>query len=53
LTDDFTINYLLDTVELNDKNQIGRQEFKMFFKGSEDDFIEIFNFSSKIIKLLR
>jgi hypothetical protein len=25
-------------------------EFKMFFKGSEDDFIEIFNFSSKIIK---
>ena len=25
-------------------------EFKMFFKGNEDDFIEIFNFSSKIIK---
>ncbi len=25
-------------------------EFKMFFKGSEEDFIEIFNFSSKIIK---
>ena len=25
-------------------------EFKMFFKGSKDDFIEIFNFSSKIIK---
>ena len=25
-------------------------EFKMFFKGSKDDFVEIFNFSSKIIK---
>jgi hypothetical protein len=25
-------------------------EFKMFFKGSKDDFIEIFNFSSKAIK---
>jgi hypothetical protein len=25
-------------------------EFKMFFKGSKDDFIEIFNFSSKVIK---
>ena len=25
-------------------------EFKMFFKGSEEDFVEIFNFSSKIIK---
>ena len=25
-------------------------EFKMFFKGSEDDFVEIFNFSSKTIK---
>ena len=25
-------------------------EFKMFFKGNEDDFIEIFNFSSKLIK---
>jgi len=25
-------------------------EFKMFFKGSEEDFIEIFNFSSKVIK---
>ncbi len=25
-------------------------EFKMFFRGSEDDFVEIFNFSSKIIK---
>ena len=25
-------------------------EFKMFFKGSKDEFIEIFNFSSKIIK---
>ena len=25
-------------------------EFKMFFKGTEDDFVEIFNFSSKIIR---
>ena len=25
-------------------------EFKMFFKGNEDEFVEIFNFSSKIIK---
>ena len=25
-------------------------EFKMFFKGKEEDFVEIFNFSSKIIK---
>ena len=25
-------------------------EFKMFFKGSKKDFIEIFNFSSKVIK---
>ncbi len=25
-------------------------EYKMFFKGTEDDFVEIFNFSSKIIK---
>jgi len=25
-------------------------EFKMFFKGSKEDFIEIFNFSSKVIK---
>ena len=25
-------------------------EFKMFFKGTEDDFVEIFNFSSKLIK---
>ena len=25
-------------------------EFKMFFKGNENDFVEIFNFSSKIIK---
>jgi hypothetical protein len=25
-------------------------EFKMFFKGNEADFVEIFNFSSKIIK---
>ncbi len=25
-------------------------EFKMFFKGSKEDFIEIFNFSSKIIR---
>jgi len=25
-------------------------EFDMFFKGSKDDFIEIFNFSSKVIK---
>ncbi len=25
-------------------------EFKMFFKGSEEDFVEIFNFSSKVIK---
>ena len=25
-------------------------EFKMFFKGNKDEFIEIFNFSSKIIK---
>ena len=25
-------------------------EFKMFFRGNEDDFIEIFNFSSKLIK---
>ena len=25
-------------------------EFKMFFKGKKDEFIEIFNFSSKIIK---
>ena len=25
-------------------------EFKMFFKGKEDEFVEIFNFSSKIIK---
>ena len=25
-------------------------EFKMFFNGKEDDFVEIFNFSSKIIK---
>ena len=25
-------------------------EFKMFFKGSKEDFVEIFNFSSKIIK---
>ncbi len=25
-------------------------EFSMFFKGSKDDFIEIFNFSSKVIK---
>ena len=25
-------------------------EFKMFFRGSEDEFVEIFNFSSKIIK---
>jgi hypothetical protein len=25
-------------------------EFKMFFKGSENDFVEIFNFSSKLIK---
>ena len=25
-------------------------EFKMFFKGTEDEFVEIFNFSSKIIK---
>ena len=26
-------------------------EFKMFFKGTEDEFVEIFNFSSKLIKL--
>ena len=26
-------------------------EFKMFFKGTEDDFVEIFNFSSELIKL--
>ena len=25
-------------------------EFDMFFKGSEEDFVEIFNFSSKVIK---
>ena len=25
-------------------------EFKMFFKGSEEDFVDIFNFSSKVIK---
>ncbi len=25
-------------------------EFKMFFKGSKEDFIEIFNFSSKVIR---
>ncbi len=25
-------------------------EFKMFFKGTEDEFVEIFNFSSKFIK---
>ena len=25
-------------------------EYKMFFKGKEDEFVEIFNFSSKIIK---
>ena len=25
-------------------------EFKMFFKGTEDDFVEIFNFSSKLIR---
>ncbi|MDA8918414.1 hypothetical protein N9I08_01575 [Candidatus Pelagibacter sp.] len=25
-------------------------EFKMFFKGNENDFVEIFNFSSKLIK---
>tara|TARA_B100001057_G_scaffold257099_1_gene257326 strand:+ start:318 stop:1361 length:1044 start_codon:yes stop_codon:yes gene_type:complete len=25
-------------------------EFKMFFKGTKEDFIEIFNFSSKVIK---
>ena len=25
-------------------------EFKMFFKGTEEEFVEIFNFSSKIIK---
>ena len=25
-------------------------EFKMFFRGSEDEFVEIFNFSAKIIK---
>ena len=25
-------------------------EFKMFFKGSKEDFIDIFNFSSKVIK---
>ena len=25
-------------------------EFKMFFKGSKEDFVEIFNFSSKVIK---
>jgi len=25
-------------------------EFNMFFKGSEEDFVEIFNFSSKVIK---
>ena len=25
-------------------------EFKMFFRGTEDDFVEIFNFSSKLIK---
>jgi len=25
-------------------------EFKMFFRGTEDEFVEIFNFSSKIIK---
>jgi hypothetical protein len=25
-------------------------EFKMFFKGSDEDFVEIFNFSSKVIK---
>ncbi len=25
-------------------------EFKMFFKGTEEDFVEIFNFSSKLIK---
>ena len=25
-------------------------EFKMFFKGNEEDFVEIFNFSSKVIK---
>ncbi len=25
-------------------------EFKMFFKGTEDEFVEIFNFSSKLIK---
>ena len=25
-------------------------EFKMFFKGNESDFVEIFNFSSKLIK---
>ena len=26
-------------------------EFRMFFKGTEDEFVEIFNFSSKLIKL--
>ena len=26
-------------------------EFKMFFKGTKEDFVEIFNFSSKLIKL--
>ena len=25
-------------------------EFKLFFKGTEEDFVEIFNFSSKTIK---
>ena len=25
-------------------------EFRMFFKGTEDEFVEIFNFSSKLIK---
>ena len=29
---------------------MNEREFKMFFKGTEDDFVEIFNFSSKLIK---
>ena len=29
---------------------IMNEEFRMFFKGKEDEFVEIFNFSSKLIK---
>jgi len=38
------------TIPIKHWQIMNEPEFKMFFKGNEDDFVEIFNFSSELIK---